>query len=182
MRELLRFFGVSGNKGRRQIDQKDFAERKDFLKALGGDPDRLQRGEAVTIKWKNDRIPILLGMEWWMATKEGIKAAQARGSSPSDVWLYLLRNEDLLRLYVGTALLLDEVAEQLSLNVTVWEGNERKKAESLYFAAPYLRFTPQGQLVIPGGARIWQEALKRYTSSSQLIPSLYMKENGGLLY
>ncbi|MEP7340863.1 MAG: caspase family protein [Acidobacteriota bacterium] len=182
VRDLLRFFGVQDKKGHREIaSKKDFNERQHVLMALGGDPAKFERGEAMTLKWKSGQLPVFLGLEQWLNTKEGIKVRENKNGQNSDVWLYLLKNEDRLKLYVGAAHLPEAVAKSFLAGIVPKEG-DGLIANSLYFAAPYLRFTPAGQLAIPGGERNWQGSMARFATSSELQQALFKPENGGLLY
>jgi tetratricopeptide (TPR) repeat protein len=181
-RDALDFFGVTDQKGRRRINQKEFDSRKTVFLALGGDPVLLQRGDPVTLKWKNDPLPILFNLERWFTTKEGLKVRQGRYAHPGDLWLYFLNSEERMKLYVGASFLPAEVGRPFLEQVLLRTDEDWEVTDSLYFVAPYLRFTAQGQLIIPGGERIWQESLKKFDTTDKLLRSLLSRENGGLLY
>ena len=52
--EALDFFQVEDKNGKRRVKSKEFESRKFVLEALGGDPDRLERGEETLIKFNNN--------------------------------------------------------------------------------------------------------------------------------
>ncbi len=181
VKDVLKFFGAKDNKGKREIDdKKNWAARKAVLLALGGDPARFERGEAVTLKWKNDTLPLLYNLELWMAMNEAGKAEQKKLTGLSDMMLFFLANERLLKLYVGAANLPEAVSKELLIQRDKKEDDEM--ATGLYFAAPFLRVAAPGQLHFPGGEKVWQDALKNFAPLGGVSQALFRKEEGGLLY
>lgn len=177
-REALKFFGVSDKNGRREIKSSEFQSRQHILEALGGDAGKLQRGEPLKIKLQNDELRVLRGMaSWTPLIKDGVKAG------PEQQFLSFLRDAQAMRFYVAFSMFPDEAVKQFGAQVLVKEKPETLAA-SLYFAAPYLRFTPQGDLAIPGqrqGEMNWQRAL-RVNNKLSLASALFQKDEGGTLY
>jgi len=184
-RDLLRFFGLHDKNGKREIsNQNDFKKRQVLLLALGANAQACARGESVQLRWKNDRLPLLLGLEQWLIGKEANRFREAKNSQPDELWLFFLRNDARMKLYAGASQLPENAAKPLLTTLFTKENleNEEVFSHALYFTAPYLRFTPQGRLILPGGERTWQEAFSKMPNSAQLIPALFWQENGGLLY
>jgi tetratricopeptide (TPR) repeat protein len=177
-REALKFFGVSDKNGRREI-KGEFQGRQHILEALGGDAGKLQRGEPVRIKLQNDELPVLRGMDSWSSLiKDGVKAR------PEQQFLAFLKDPQAMRMYVGFSVLPDEAIKQFGAQLTMTKDKADTVPASLAFAAPYLRFTPQGELEIPGqrqGEINWQRAL-RLNNNLPLARALFQRESGGALY
>jgi tetratricopeptide (TPR) repeat protein len=177
-REALKFFGVSDKNGRREI-KGEFQGRQHILEALGGDAGKLQRGEPVRIKLQNDELPVLRGMDSWSPLiKDGVKAR------PEQQFLAFLKDPQAMRIYVGFSVLPDEAIKQFGGQLMMTKDKADTVPASLAFAAPYLRFTPQGELEIPGqrqGEINWQRAL-RLNNNLPLSRALFQREAGGALY
>lgn len=176
-REALKFFGVVDKNGRREIKPSEFQSRQQILEALGGDAGKLQRGEPDKINLQNGELPVLRGMEFWTPLiKEGIKA------KADEQLLMFLKDPQAMRFYVALAMLPDEAIREFGGQIFVKDKAETLAA-SLYFATPYLRFTPQGHLEIPGqrpGELNWERLIK--TNNAPLLRTLFLRENGGALY
>jgi hypothetical protein len=184
-RDLLRFFGLQDKNGRRETsNQNDFKKRQVLLQALGADAQACARGEAVQLRWKNDRLPMLLGLEQWLIGKEANKFREAKNSRPDEIWLFFLRNDARMKFYAGASQLPETAVKPLLAALLTKENLENDEAfsQAMYFAAPYLRVSAQGQLILPGGERAWQEAFAKMPNSTDLIPAFFRQENGGLLY
>lgn len=177
-REALKFFGVSDKNGRREIKSNEFQSRQHIFEALGGDAGKLQRGEPTRIELRNDELRVLQGMDYWTPIiKEGVKA------KPEQQLLTFLRDPEAMRFYVAFSVFPDEAVKRFGAQILTREKPETLAA-SLYFAAPYLRFTPEGDLAIPGqrqGEINWQRAL-RLNNKLALANALFQKEEGGTLY
>ncbi len=177
-REALKFFGVNDKKGSRQIKLKEFESRRYILEALGGNGIRLQKGEEVTMSFRNDELTAGEGMETWISfVKDGPKA------KPEEQLLLFLKDQQAMKLYVGFSLIPDAAAKQFR-GLVVTKENVETLPDSLYFAAPYLRFDGHGKLDVPGqrqGESNWQRLLKSEVPHLPLR-SLFAKDNGGALY
>jgi tetratricopeptide (TPR) repeat protein len=177
-RDALAFFGVREKNGRRDINKKEFESKKAILEALGGDPERLERDETTYIVLKTNDFSMPLGMQQWVRwIKNGT------GTRPQDLMLAFLRDPQAMRLFVGYSSLPEEAVEWIMVRTTSRE-NSRDVPAAIYFAGPYLRFTPEGHLRIPGGRQgemNWQRALKVNTTDLAL-QALFKRENGRALY
>ena len=177
-REALKFFGINDKKGIRQIKSREFESRSYILKALGGDPEKLKNGELVNIAFRDQELPVINGMGWWLSIiKDGLKL------KADEQFLAFLKDQRAMKLYVAFSLMPEEAAERFGPAVITKE-NRSEVPDSLYFAAPYLRFDAYGDLIIPGqrqGEGNWQAVLKT-VSKFQLLQSLFEKDNGGALY
>ncbi|MEJ7617770.1 MAG: caspase family protein, partial [Pyrinomonadaceae bacterium] len=177
-KEGLKFFGVNDKKGRREIKSKEFEARQSILRALGGDPEKLRNGESVKIKFQNDELPAVMGTGYWgLIIKDGAKV------DPEQQLLAFLQDPQAMKLYVGLSAIPENATKQFSEAILSKENLSEAPA-GIYFAAPYLRFTPQGDLYIPGqrqGEINWQRMLKA-NSTSHAVQLLFKQENGGALY
>ncbi|MGI9067370.1 MAG: caspase family protein [Pyrinomonadaceae bacterium] len=176
-REALKFFGVVDKNGRREVKANEFQSRQQILEALGGDAGKLQRGEPVTINMQNGELPVLRGMEaWTQVIKDGIK------TKPEQQLLAFLKDPQAMRFYVAFSILPDEAIREFGAQIFVKEKADTLAA-GLYFATPFLRFTPQGHLEIPGqrpGELNWERLVK--PNNIPLSRAIFLKENGGALY
>ncbi len=177
-REALKFFGINDKKGIRQVKLKEFESRRYILEALGGDPEKLKLGELVNISFRDEELPVVNGMASWLSIiKDGPKAP------PDEQLLAFLKDKGAMKLYVAFSQMPEEAAARFGGKVMTKE-NRSELPDTLYFAAPYLRFDSYGDLEVPGqrqGERNWDEALKS-NSKFQLLHSLFQKGNGGALY
>lgn len=176
-REALKFFGLSDKNGRREV-KTQFQARQHILEALGGDAAKVQAGEPARLSLQNGEIPVLRGMEWWTGLiKDGLKAR------PEEQFLAFLQDPQAMKIYVAFSVLPDEAIAQFGAQILTKDKIDFLPA-TLSFATPYLRFTPEGNLDIPGqrqGEINWARALK-LNSSMPLVRALFMKESGGALY
>ena len=177
-KEAFKFFGVSDKNGRREI-KNELQGRQHILEALGGDAAKLQRGELVRLKLQNDELPVLRGMDSWTSLiKDGFKAR------PEEQLLAFLEDPPAMRLYIAFSVLPDEAIKELGIQLILSRDKLETLPASLSFATPYLRFTPDGNLEIPGqrqGELNWQRAM-RLNGGLPLVRALFQRESGGALY
>jgi tetratricopeptide (TPR) repeat protein len=176
-REAMRFFGVMEKGGRREINRKEFDLKKQMFEALGGDATRLERGEATQIVLKNDDFSVLLGMQRW-----ALWIRDGAGARPENLILQFLRDPFSMRLYAGFSRLSEEQAERV-MNFSTRETS-RDTPAAIYFAAPFLRFTPEGNLHIPGqrqGELNWQRVMKA-NGPELAVQSMLRRDSGKALY
>ena len=176
VKEALKFFGVEDKKGQRVFTQ-EFETRKFIMAALGADPQKFKDGGNVILKFGNDELPMAFGFDLWKGRiKDGPKAKD------EEALYLLLQSRDVMEFYVGLSMLTPEAAKWCFDSLT---GKESAGfSEGLYFAAPYLRFTAQGELIIPGqreGERNWERVLKS-NPANPIKQLLFKPENGGALY
>jgi Flp pilus assembly protein TadD len=176
--QALAFFGIKEKNGRREINRKEFELKKEILEAIGGDPQRLEQGEATVIVLKNNDFSVTLGMQQWVRRiKDGM------GAQPSELLLRFLRDQQAMQLYVGLSMLPEEGAEWVVVNATSRE-NADDLPGAIYFAAPYLRFTQEGSLYIPGqrqGELNWQR-LVGVSTLQEALRVLFKREHQRALY
>ena len=109
--------------------------------------------------------------------KDGVKAKH------DEQLLVFLKDQRAMQLYVGLSMLPQETAWWF-FNYVVTKDNSEEVAAGIYFAAPYLHSTPEGQVYIPGqrqGELNWQRALEA-KSPAQVMKELFKRKNGGALY
>jgi tetratricopeptide (TPR) repeat protein len=177
--EALDFFEVEDKNGKRTVKKKEFESRKFVLEALGGDPERLEQGEETTIKFNNnDEWSVPLGVDRWVGyVKEMVKAG------PQDHLREFLKDDTAMRFFVGLAGLPDNAIEGFADKVISRE-DWKEISRAVYFVTPFLRFSPDGHLVIPGqrgGELNWQRLLKA-DSGDNAFKSLFKKDKAEALY
>jgi|GEM_PF-1438859 len=177
--EVLAFLGVKDKNGRREIEKKELEAKAFILEALGGDAQRLQRGETTQIKLgDNSDISIPLGMERWVQSVKDIQRDKSL-----TYFLAFLKDEHAMRLFAGIAALPDNAVDEFFDRVTTKE-TWKELDSAIHFAAPFLRFTPDGQLHVPGeqqGRLNWQQLLK-VNSFDSALRALFKKDNSEALY
>jgi tetratricopeptide (TPR) repeat protein len=177
--EALDFFQVEDKNGKRRVKSKEFESRKFVLEALGGDPDRLERGEETLIKFNNnDEWSVPLGVDRWVGYVKDM--AKAR---PEDRLREFLKDDHAMRFYVGLSALPDDSIEEFADKVITRESWKDISA-AVYFVAPFLRFAPDGHLQVPGqrGGEInWQRLLKT-DSVDNTWKNLFRKDKAEALY
>jgi tetratricopeptide (TPR) repeat protein len=177
--EVFKFFGVKDKGSERRFEPERYESRKQMFEALGGDPEALRQKQPTFVRWKNGELSVLFGMDQWRGKiKDGAKA------KPNEQLLAFLKDQRAMQLYVGLSMLPEEAAYWLFINFRSMRENADALSAGVYFAAPYLRFTEQNQLYIPGGEAgkvKWQQALGTQ-SPTQILPALFKRENGGALY
>lgn len=177
--DVLAFFGVKDKAGRREVDKKEFESKRFILEALGGSSQSLERGERTQIKLNaNDEFRIPLGMNQWTAWIKDMPKEQ-----PLAYLLGFLKDHHAMRLYVGFSRMPENAAEDFAATVVNRE-NWNDSDLAVHFAAPFLRFTPEGRLYVPGqqqGEINWQRLLK-VNSFLSTRRALLKKENAEAMY
>ncbi|HXG68026.1 MAG TPA: caspase family protein [Blastocatellia bacterium] len=176
--EALKFFGCKDSGSRREINQKEFEAKKTILEALGGDAQKLYNGEQTFIRLDNDEFAVIAGMDTWMRRLKEVNPAR-----PDLHLLSFFKDAEAMRLYVGLAMLPEEVVIYVLANMASKE-TMNDFPEGLYFAAPYLRFTQESVIAIPGqnqGTLNWQKILKARTIY-EALQIMFKRDHGEALY
>jgi tetratricopeptide (TPR) repeat protein len=177
--EALDFFEVEDKNGKRIVKKKEFESRKFVLEALGGNPELLEQGEATLIRFhNNDECSVPLGVDRWVGYVKDMAKA-----NPQQYLREFLRDEHAMRFYVGLSALPDDAIEEFADKVITRE-NWKDISAAVYFAAPFLRFSPDGHLLVPGGRAgeiNWQRLLKT-DSVDNAVKSLFKKDKAEALY
>jgi len=176
----LDYLGLKDKKDRRDVDEKDFYARRAILEGLGLDPARVAKGEAADLELPgtDDQLPVLLGLDGWLA-----RIRDGRKAPPEEQLLAFLRDDQAMLLYVGLSLLPQKTANWFTARILDSDNGEGAPL-GLYFAAPYLRCSAPGPVVIPGerqGELNWQQLVEA-RSSEEVLKRLLRSDNWGALY
>src|SRR5205807_4666768 len=97
---------------RREIKSGEFNSRQIILEALGGDAGKFQRGEATTMKLRDDELPVLRGVESWTSiVQEGVKAKREQ------LLLTFLKDEPAMKIYIAFSKFPDEAMKKFGAEI-----------------------------------------------------------------